>query len=118
MRAKKGVLIIADAVLTGPIQGLLEEYGYAVSCCFTGSDAIELAKKQKFDVILTDYQMPGMRGDVVCRLLRHHHPEVFIIGISSERHGRAFLRAGADTFIQKDQLVQNLTLLIQSRTAL
>jgi CheY-like chemotaxis protein len=116
MQAKKSVLIVDDdALLTGAIQGLLEKNGYAVFCCYNGSDAIELSKKRSFDIILTDYHMPGMRGDVVCRLLRHHHPDVFIIGCSSDQRDNAFLNAGADTFIRKDQLVQNLAHLMQSK---
>ena len=66
-------------------------------------------------MILAVYHMPGMKGDVVCRLLRHHHPEVFIIGCSSEHQEKAFLSGGADIFIRKDQLVQNLSLLLQSK---
>ena len=66
-------------------------------------------------MILTDYHMPGMKGDVVCRLLRHHDPDVFIIGCSSDHQDKAFFNAGADIFIRKDQLVQNLALLMQSK---
>jgi DNA-binding response OmpR family regulator len=116
MRVKKSILIVDDdELLTGAIQVLLEADGHVVFYCHNGSDAIELSKKQNFDVILIDYHMPGMKGDVVCRLLRHHHPDVFIIGCSSEHQDKAFLNAGADTFIEKDHLVQNLALLMQSQ---
>lgn len=115
MRVKKSILIVDDdELLTEAFQGLLEHDGHVVFCCHNGSDAIELSQKQNFDVILIDYHMPGMKGDVVCRLLRHRHPDAFIIGCSSEHQDRAFLNAGADTFIRKNQLGQNLALLMQS----
>ncbi len=118
MKIKKSILIVDDnELLTGAIQGLLEEDGHVVSCCHSGSEAIALSKEQNFDVILTDYHMPGMKGDVICRLLRHRYPDVFIIGCSSEYQEKAFLSAGADIFIKKDLLVQNLALLMKSRTA-
>jgi CheY-like chemotaxis protein len=116
MRVKKTILIVDDdALFSEAVQCLLEEEGHAVSYCQNGPDAVQLSKRQKFDVILTDYHMPGMKGDVVCRLLRHHHPDIFIIGCSSEHHDKAFLNAGADTFIRKDHLVQNLAFLMQSK---
>jgi CheY-like chemotaxis protein len=116
MQEKISILIIDDNKLfTEAFQGLLEHDGHAVFCCHNGSDAIALSKKENFDLILIDYHMPGMKGDVVCRLLRHHHPDVFIIGCSSEHQDKAFLNAGADTFISKDQLVQDLALLMQSQ---
>jgi two-component system response regulator VicR len=116
MRVQKSVLIVDDdALLTRAIQDLLEEDGYTVFCCYSGSDAVALSKKQQFEVFLTAYHMPDMKGDVVCRLLRHHHPDAFIIGCSSDQQDKAFLNAGADIFIKRDQLVQNLALLMQSK---
>jgi CheY-like chemotaxis protein len=117
MRVKKSILIVDDdELLTGAFQSLLEEDGHVVFCCHNGSDALELAKEQNFDVIITDYHMPGMKGDAVCRLLRHNHPDAFIIGCSSEYRDKAFLNAGADTFIMKDQLMMHINLLMQSST--
>ena len=115
MRVNKSILIIDDdEIFTGAIQSLLENEGHVVFCCNNGSDAIELSMKRNFDVVLTDYNMPIMRGDVICRLLRHHHSDAFIIGCSIELKEQVFFYAGADAFIMKDQLVQNLADLIQS----
>lgn len=117
MRFKKSILIVDDdELLTETIRCLLEDDGHVVICCHNGSDASEHAKKQNFDVIIIDYNMPGMKGDVVCRLLRSNHPDVFIIGSSSEYQDEAFLSAGADTFVRKELLIQNIALLMQGST--
>jgi CheY-like chemotaxis protein len=114
MKGQTAILIVDDdELLAGAIQSLLEEDGHLVFYCHNGFDAVELSKKRNFDAILTDYHMPGMNGDTVCKILRHHHPHAFIIGCSSEYQDKAFLSAGADIFITKDQLVENLPLLMQ-----
>jgi len=40
--------------------------------------------------MLTDYRMPDMKGDVVCKLLRGHQADVFIIGCSSDNRDKDF----------------------------
>ena len=40
----------------------LEEKGYKVSPCTNGPDALELIRKQAFDIVLLDENMPGMDG--------------------------------------------------------
>ncbi|HUL00633.1 MAG TPA: response regulator [Nitrospirota bacterium] len=115
MQIKRSILIVDDnKLLTDALQILLEDDGHTVICCHNGLDAIELSKKQNFDVVLTDYRMTDMKGDVVCKLLRFHRPDVFLIGCSTDNQDKDFLRAGADIFIRKDQLVQDLPLLMQS----
>jgi len=108
----KSILIVDDdRMLFEAIQGLLEEYGHAVSCCDNGLDAVKLSREREFDMILTDYNMPGLKGDTVCRLIRHHRPDAYIVGFSIESKQRDFINAGANRFIYKDELLQNLSLL-------
>ncbi len=117
MLTKKSILIIDDnELLSDALRSLLEDDGHTVSCCHNGLDALELLKEQNFDVILTDYRMPDIKGDALCKILRDHQPAVFIIGCSSDDRDKDFLSAGADIFIRKDQLVQVLPLLMQSET--
>jgi two-component system, OmpR family, response regulator VicR len=117
MLIKKSILIVDDnKLLADALQSLLEDDGHPVICSHNGLDAIELSKKQKFDVILTDYRMPDMKGDIVCKILRYHQPNAFIIGCSCDDRNKDFLSAGADIFIRKDQLVQDLPPLLQGVT--
>jgi CheY-like chemotaxis protein len=113
VQIKRSILIVDDdQLLCGAIQRLLEINGHVVSCCHNGSDAIKLSKEHHYDVVLTDYHMPGMKGDSVCRLLRCQNPSIFIVGCSSEQRHEDFLSAGADMFISKDDLFQNFCLLM------
>lgn len=108
MQNKKSILIVDDDQLfSKAIQGLLEGYGYAVLCCHNGLDAIKLSKERSFDMILTDYHMPGMTGDLVCRSIREERPDAYIVGFSTASKNRAFISAGATMSITKDDLIQN-----------
>jgi CheY-like chemotaxis protein len=48
----------------------LERTGLQVTLARTGTEAIEAAGNQQFDVIITDYQMPGANGEEVCQAVR------------------------------------------------
>lgn len=48
----------------------LERIGAEVSMAQHGKEAIELLEESKFDMLVTDLQMPQMNGDELCRYLR------------------------------------------------
>jgi CheY-like chemotaxis protein len=47
----------------------LEGVGFNVTGCTNGEDAIKLAKKERFDVIILDLHMPRMDGMLTLRIL-------------------------------------------------
>jgi CheY-like chemotaxis protein len=47
----------------------LEGVGFAVTGCANGEEAIKIAKKQRFDVIILDLHMPRMDGMITLRIL-------------------------------------------------
>lgn len=48
----------------------LKRRGYAVTAAESGEDAVEMAKKQRFDCVLMDVLMPGIDGYKACREIR------------------------------------------------
>ena len=84
---------------------LLRGVGYAVDVANNGADALEMIKTGKYQLVLTDWEMPGMDGITLCRLVREANlPSVYILLLTS--HGAvadavAGLRAGANDFIRK-----------------
>jgi DNA-binding response OmpR family regulator len=118
MRIQNIILVVEyDESLAGEIRSLLEGEGHVVVCCHNSLDVVDIAKEQTFDVILIDYHMPYMKGDMVCRLLRHFQRDAFIIGCCSQQLGKVFINAGADAFVAKGHLVKDLALLIRSHAA-
>jgi DNA-binding NarL/FixJ family response regulator len=76
-----------------------------------GQDALALAEQLDPDLCIADFQMPGLDGLQLVRLLREKHPDVRSIVISV--HDRpalyaASLEAGAAAFITKQNLADQL----------
>lgn len=71
------VLVVDDA---GPVVVLcvnvLQSLGYAVKGANRGETALELVRKEPFDLMLVDYRMPGMSGFDVFREARAIRPEM------------------------------------------
>lgn len=74
------VLIVDDdqAVLSF-VERVLAEAGYRTMTATNGPDAIEIARKNPFDLLLTDVNMPQMTGDELARRLRHDEPALKVL---------------------------------------
>jgi two-component system, cell cycle response regulator DivK len=60
---KKKVLIIEDEARNMKLEkDLLEMSGYEVLCADNAEDGIVMAREQQPDVIVSDYQLPGLNG--------------------------------------------------------
>ncbi|HXV41425.1 MAG TPA: response regulator, partial [Anaerolineae bacterium] len=80
--SKKHVLIVDDAkdilfLLTHSVKRLGPEY--EVTTANDGATAMELIQKQKFDLIITDYMMPGMTGVDLVQAVRKVSPETQVV---------------------------------------
>ena len=84
--AKRKILIVDDA---GPVVVLcvnvLQALGYAVKGANRGETAIELMRKEPFDLMVLDYKMPGMTGFEVFPQARALHPEMAVVLVTG--HG-------------------------------
>lgn len=102
MKMGKSILIVDDEELFGTIlRRFFEKEGFVVSYCNKPTDAILLSLKRKFDIIVTDYDMPEMNGADLSRLMRYRFADSYIVGLSCETRGSSFLAAGADAFFEK-----------------
>lgn len=98
------LLIDDDPVVRSLASGILRKNGYNVHVAKDGTEGIELAKKHHPDLVVTDYQMPGISGMEVLASLRDYNEMLPVIMLTA--HGDATLtiksmQTGAFDFIEK-----------------
>src|SRR5919201_5860054 len=75
VEARKKVLLVDDA---GPViilcVNVLQSVGYAVRGVNRGEAALEALRRERFDLMLVDYKMPGMNGLEVFEAARAIQP--------------------------------------------
>lgn len=80
------ILIVDDA---GPVVVLcvnvLQALGYAVKGANRGEAAMEMIRKESFDLMVLDYKMPGMSGFDVFEQARPLHPKMAVVLVTG--HG-------------------------------
>jgi CheY-like chemotaxis protein/anti-sigma regulatory factor (Ser/Thr protein kinase) len=65
-----------DSALHELIQVSLTSEGHRLHHAFSGQEGLELLKREKFDLALIDYVMPGMDGGEFLEKLRQDHPDL------------------------------------------
>jgi signal transduction histidine kinase/CheY-like chemotaxis protein/HPt (histidine-containing phosphotransfer) domain-containing protein len=65
-------LLIVDDIPTNlkVAEGLLSPYNAKIDTCLSGAEAIELVKKNKYDIIFMDHMMPEMDGIEATAIIR------------------------------------------------
>jgi sigma-B regulation protein RsbU (phosphoserine phosphatase) len=96
------------------LAALLERRGYHVTAAVDGAEALAVLMRRKFDVLITDWQLPAVSGLDVCRSLRHMDPaERPFAMLVTARDGVEDLveglEAGADEFMTKPYRAEELT---------
>jgi DNA-binding NtrC family response regulator len=83
----KAILFVDDhEVLARLSCEILETQGYhAVSAC-NAHDALEKFKREKFDILVTDFRMEGMNGLELARQIHTSNPEVPVIIVTGYGH--------------------------------
>ncbi|MGD2269567.1 MAG: response regulator [Desulfobacterales bacterium] len=82
----------------------LDAYGYSVFTAEKGSDGLEIFKREKPAIVLTDIKMPGIDGLAVLQQIKEMDPNTQVIVITG--HGdtdlaQKALESGAVGFIHK-----------------
>ncbi|MEJ0089901.1 MAG: response regulator [Limisphaerales bacterium] len=106
------ILVVDDEpAVCKVIKMLLEYEGHEVQTAGSGIEALRLLEQEKFDLVTTDYSMPGMKGDTLALAIKQRLPNQRILmisanGATSKSHGNPL--PGVDLVISKPFLLVEL----------
>jgi len=98
------LLVDDDPAAARLYRSMLLNEGHEVVVLDSGIDAVEAASAAPFDLVLTDLNMPGIKGDVTLSLLRARAPNLPVVVLTSETSTAVEKRArdaGATAFLRK-----------------
>lgn len=104
---RRQVLLVDDSrAQRALLRVSLIRWGYTVTEAASGDEALELCQGRAFDIILSDWMMPGLSGLDFCRAFRALPSETYgyfiLLTSKSEKEEVALgLEAGADDFLSK-----------------
>lgn len=100
----KRVLVVDDEkLIVKGIRFSLEQDGMEVDCAYDGEEALELARNNRYDMILLDVMLPKMSGFEVCQQIREfsNAPVVMLTAKGEDMDKILGLDYGADDYITK-----------------
>jgi CheY-like chemotaxis protein len=113
------VLLVDDEpfILTA-VSTVLRAGGYDVLTCDVWAGVANMVRVENPDVVLLDYNMPSLKGDNICVILKRNVPEsdMKIVLFSSESDkdlARISKQCGADGYIRKNTPAPELMKLIE-----
>ncbi|HWE01402.1 MAG TPA: response regulator [Tepidisphaeraceae bacterium] len=101
------VLIVDDDEFALSIlESTLSRMGYTTVSARDGNEAIEILRRGEIRLVITDWDMPGMNGVELCRVIRREDLSgyvyvIMLTGREGPRQQMEGLYAGADDFINK-----------------
>jgi CheY-like chemotaxis protein len=109
---QKKILIVDDEKLVRwTIQQSMVEENFRFVSASTGTEAIEKMREEPFDIVITDFVMPGSNGIEVARSARQLHPDSKIIMITAHESmldREEASSAGVSSIINKPFMVREV----------
>lgn len=114
------ILVIEDEhKIANSIKRGLEQELYAVDVAYTGTDGLDLAVTEGYDLVVLDLLLPGMSGIEVCRTMRSRniHTPILMLTAKGQVHEKVEgLNAGADDYLTKPFAFEELLARVKALT--
>ena len=109
---QRRILVVDDEpFVCDAVKMMLAFDGHTVETASSGKDALELFDKTKFDLVITDFAMPSMKGDELARAIKARDPRqpvVMITAYAEMLQSNGTPLPGVDFMISKPFLLENL----------
>jgi CheY-like chemotaxis protein len=83
IRARQILVVDDEPMVCGAIKMMLEHDGHEVQTVGSGKEALSLLEHDGFDVVITDYSMPEMRGDALAAAIKQRLPNQPVLMITA-----------------------------------
>ena len=98
-KGKKILLIEDDQRILDIFKTALEAYFSLVKTALDGKEAWEVFRKEHFDLIISDIEMPNTNGVMLCKGIKAHTPEQNILITSAYTDEKYLLELIAYSFL-------------------
>jgi CheY-like chemotaxis protein len=109
---QKTILVVDDEPLVcDAVKMMLNFDGHVVQTAASGQEALAILEKQGFDLVITDFEMPNMKGDELAAAIKARAPKqpvVMITAYAEMLHAAGNPLTGVDCVISKPFLLENL----------
>lgn len=105
------LLIDDEAAVLGVLKMMLQYDGHQIETAENGNEALSLLEKNTFDLIITDYTMPGMKGDELAVIVKKNWSNLPIIMLTAHAEmlkSSDIPLTGVDGLISKPFLLEDL----------
>lgn len=111
--ALKSILVAEDSITARSlIRNILESAGYVVKTVVDGKEALDILRKESFDLVVSDVEMPRMNGFELTARIRGDQaiselPVILVTALESADDRQRGLEAGANAYITKSSFEQS-----------
>jgi CheY-like chemotaxis protein len=109
---QKSILVVDDEPLVcDAVKMMLNFDGHLVQTAASGQEALAILEKQGFDLVITDFEMPNMKGDELAAAIKARAPKqpvVMITAYAEMLQAAGNPLTGVDCVISKPFLLENL----------
>lgn len=109
------LLVDDEPIIRDLIQSVLEHDGHRVAFAAGGPEALALLQESTFDLVITDYVMPGMTGDKLAAAIKAIaplQPVLLITGYGNQLRSTRDALAAVDAILTKPFEIDELRQII------
>lgn len=111
--SKKSIIVVEDSITSRTLlKNVLENNGYKVKTAVDGIEGLKAIKAEKFDLIISDVEMPRMDGFELTSKVRSDDetaeiPVILVTSLDSKEDTERGIEFGASAYIVKSNFQQN-----------
>ncbi len=83
MRQRRILVVDDEPMVCNAVEMMLTHDGHVVETATSGSEALASLERSSFDLVITDYAMPQMKGDELARRIQQRSPALPIVMITA-----------------------------------